>query len=165
MKCEYTVRFPPEWVGDHAWTLVEEVMTLRHEKTGEVMHVAGGVLDDGSNLIALHWSRGQNIARMSPDTDWKLEQRLAPPGARPEHVRQTWQGVLDTMLYGKECAEGDELIAAASTDDEKIAAVLHHPKALRIAYENFVKRCSDAGDGPPAFETFELGVSILAGES
>lgn len=162
---DYTVRFPPEWVGEHEWTIVEEVMTLRHTRTGEVMHVAGGVLDDGSNLIALHWSRGQNIARMGPDTGWKLEQRLAPPAARPEHVRQTWQNVLESMTYGKECAEGEDLIMAASTDDEKIAAVLHHPKALRIAYDNYVLRCAEAGDETTSFETFELGVSILAGES
>lgn len=162
---EISIVFPRSWIGEQGFQHAEVVQTLRHEATGEIMFIAGGVLDDGTNVIGLRWSRGQNLARMSPDTDWKIEQKRAP--RMPEYVRTTWEGVLDSMRFGKESADGDERIARMGHDvpvEEKYSAVLHHPALMREAYKRYINHVGTDGREPVPFETFELGTAILAGE-
>lgn len=163
-KIELVVEFPREWVEGHDWALVETVFHGHEDVSGDPIWAGGGVLDDGTNLIALRWSRGTHFVRMSPETGWSLEERLAPKP--PKHVRKLWRVVVESMVRGKrdaieEVRAADERLVKAETDEEKFAAVLHHPYALQRAYKAYCEQETE----PVPLETFKLGLAIVAGEA
>lgn len=164
---ELVVRFPAEWVEGHDWNLVETLLTSQDERSGELIWVGGGVLDDGANLVALRWPRGTHFARMSPETDWSIEERLAPKP--PKVVRKLWRVVVESMVRGKrdaieEVRAADKRLAQAETYEEKCAAVLHHPFALNRAYKAYCENATELGMDLVPLETFKQGLAIVAGE-
>lgn len=85
------VTFPPEWLRDRHWLPGHPSIVLTSDD--ETMFAAGGVLDDGTNLMGLCWPGGQRAYRYSPDTGWALEERFdgdAP--ARPAGLEDPRRG-------------------------------------------------------------------------
>jgi hypothetical protein len=65
------------------------------------MYLAGIVLDDGSIVMTLLYPGGKRYARVSPHTDWALEER--PEGQPPaekdrETINKVWREWLQTLI-------------------------------------------------------------------
>lgn len=58
-----TIAFPPEWIADLAWLPGFPQIVLHSDD--ETVFAAGGVLEDGSNLMGLCWPDGQRVYRRS----------------------------------------------------------------------------------------------------
>lgn len=107
--------WPAEWFGLSTWMFVDNPLNLTHEN-GSHMHVIGGVLKNGTNLLALTWEGGQNIARLDADHDWMLEERIDPRA--PKHARQFWREIIKSLAENRrECeAMSDEEARALAVD-------------------------------------------------
>jgi hypothetical protein len=53
---------------------------------------------DGSNLVGLCFPGGQRVYRMSPDTDWAIEERFE--GDAPEVAQDVWRVLVDCAAEG-----------------------------------------------------------------
>lgn len=70
-----TTEFPKEWMDGH-WFIEADLLVKGKLDNGQHVALGGGVLEDGTNLMGLVWETGQRLMRMSPDTDWAIEERL-----------------------------------------------------------------------------------------
>ena len=97
------VTFPAEW--DTAPPLLFDLLLeAKVTATGEHIVIAGGVLEDGTNLLALAYPGGQRTVRMSPVTGGAIEERLEGRELSldsDEPIRQVWRTCLDQMIDAK----------------------------------------------------------------
>lgn len=66
-----------------------------------VMHLAAVVLADGTSIFVLVYPGGERSARVSPHTDWALEERLdgnPPIEGHRAIVDEAWRGWLDALV-------------------------------------------------------------------
>lgn len=99
------LEWPPEWIGLHTWLRTDLVQSLRHEATGDLVFIAGGVLTDGTNLIGVCWPGGQHVATAGPRTGWSIEERVDPNA--PKYMRRIWRQVVKSMVQAKRDAEAE----------------------------------------------------------
>lgn len=88
-----TVDFPD------GWGTAAPVDTLIYSK-GD-LHIAGLLLDDGSNLFALIYPGGQRFVRAAPVADYALEEAFTgdPPSAEDKSaVEEEWRVLLSMMI-------------------------------------------------------------------
>lgn len=86
--------FPPEWKQDREWASGFPAVVLHSDD--ETMFAAGGVLEDGTNLMGLCWPGGQRVYRLSPDTGWALEERYQ--GDAPKSAARAWRILVEAAI-------------------------------------------------------------------
>jgi hypothetical protein len=89
------IEFPPEWLLGRSWRFTEVLFTK--ELDDGLAALAGGVLDDGTNLHALVFPGGQRLARHAPP-DWSLETRLS--GTQRTEMDEMWGATLEALANG-----------------------------------------------------------------
>lgn len=145
------VTVPREWETCEP-LFMEQLLRGRNETDGSLIWAAGGVLEDGTNLMVLKWSRGQNWLRSGPDTGWAIEERVSPN--QPKPVREIWRILVDSQVHAAARARsGEEL-----SDAEKIGVASRHPEMLREAYGHYC----DREENPVPFEQFEMAARVYA---
>lgn len=121
----FSVDLPEEWATAR---LVDQcVYAPRGDNDAPVMHLAALVLADGSSIFVLMYPGGERSARVSPHTDWALEERLGGNPPIEEHraiVDDAWRGWLDALVgigrfTGKLMQELDELDDEDEDEDEQ----------------------------------------------
>jgi hypothetical protein len=95
------IEFPPEWKAGKPWGKGFPQIMLSHEDG--TIFAAGGALVDGSNLVGLCFPGGQRVYRMSPDTDWAIEERFE--GDAPEVAQDVWRVLVDCAVRALRSAE------------------------------------------------------------
>jgi hypothetical protein len=87
-----------------------------------VMHLASLLLADGTSIFVLLYPGGERLARVSPHTDWGLEERLDGSPPSEEHqaaVDVAWRGWLEKLIrVGRFTAGLEREIAETEDDDE-----------------------------------------------
>lgn len=89
------IHFPADWLAGRDWSLGPDVVLTSDD---EKAIAAGGVLDDGTNLMGLCWPGGQRVYRTSPDTDWAFEERFE--GDAPPRIQDVWRIIIDCAVKG-----------------------------------------------------------------
>lgn len=104
---EFALDPPPAWLEGRHWLLVQALFTV--SENGDVTGVAGGgVLSDGTNIIGLVYDGGQRLMRMSPDTDWALEEHfIGDPPADDGKLGETWTGIVESFRLGMADAKAE----------------------------------------------------------
>jgi hypothetical protein len=111
-----TIEFPREWKLGKDWLPGFPQVVVTSEQDNAI--VAGGVLEDGTNLLGMCWPGGQRVLRASPDTGWAIEERF--DGTPSERLITAWRIVVDCQIKGARDAWaelGGRPGAAASRDD------------------------------------------------
>jgi hypothetical protein len=90
------IAFPPEWKHGKSWGPSYPQIILTGDE-GSII-AAGGVLQDGTNLLGLCWPGGQRVYRMSPDTGWALEERFDEAEPAPERVAEVWRILIEATV-------------------------------------------------------------------
>jgi len=100
------IKFPDEWYTA-PWDKCELISVLTIKRTGEQMFLAGGTLEDGTCLYGLGYSGGQRVMRLSPSTDWAIEERFrgTPKKADRRVVNDTWRGCVQSLVTAKQKTE------------------------------------------------------------
>lgn len=84
------LNFPPAWCRP-GWALTELLVT--RDVPGGKAFIVGGVLKDGTNLLAMAYPGGQRAMRCSPDTDWATEEHFTGRLVQDDEteLREAWR--------------------------------------------------------------------------
>jgi hypothetical protein len=100
------LEFPPEWMTA-PWIFCTVVVTLREQATNKRAWIAGGVLEDGTNVLAMLFEGGGHRAmRAGPVTRWGIEERLGTPDI-PKSLRGVWRQVIESSIKGQKAAQAE----------------------------------------------------------
>lgn len=95
--------FPVAWLDGKGWLIGPEIVAAHQLDDGAYGVIAGGVLSDGTNVLGMSFPRGQRLMRISPDTDWAIEERF--DGETPSAVLlEVWPKVVESMRLGMQDA-------------------------------------------------------------
>lgn len=105
---EGTIKFPEEWFTA-PWDKCELLQVLTITRTGKQMFYAGGTLGDGSCLYGLTFPGGERVLRISPHTEWSVEERFKgrPPRADRATVDRIWRAIVNSLIQSKAMAEAE----------------------------------------------------------
>lgn len=123
------VELPMEWQTAPIVS-AESFKMYRFEDDGELMHLGGGILGDGTNFFVLTYPGGARLARQSPLTDWALEERYQGAMPRPQHreaVIEIWRQVTAELADS-----GREMRDARATRTSAELAAMALPTALDL---------------------------------
>jgi hypothetical protein len=100
------VRFPEEWVKSR-WTKTDALAVATLTATGSTIALMGGVLEDGTCLYGLAFPGGQRVMRISPETEWAIEERFEgkPRLKDRKPVNNVWRSYVDSLIEAKRMAE------------------------------------------------------------
>lgn len=155
---EFTLELPEPWrTAEFRPAFIRPIaeVTLPRRRSGLLLLA---LLKDGTNVIGLTWDRGARLARVGPDTDWKLEERFTgrPPGPGEGALIRAWRVGVNCLLQAGKDAEAE---LAAGFEPPPACFCIDNPEAMDYAWEEFQERNPDV---PVTREQFELGVEVLA---
>lgn len=157
---EWTVELPEEWQTAPYRQGFVRVVAEAKLANGRAALLLAGMLKDGTVIFALSWHRGQRVARLSPNTDWALEERFTgcqPSAADKRKLTQLWRVTMDSMAGARMGTEADH--AAGYPTMPLTALALSSNDILDKAYETY---CAQADGDPVSREDFETAVEYLA---
>lgn len=104
-----TLTFPDHWVTE-PWLLHEVVATIDLPNGQGHAIAAGGVLQDGTNLLGIVYPRGQRIMRAGPATGWAIEEQFTGRplrAGRDDSLLRAWALLIQSSIHGKKSAEAE----------------------------------------------------------
>lgn len=108
-KPEATLNFPEHWVTE-PWMHTEVISVVTKDDDGTRAYIAGGVLNDGTNLMGLAYPGGQRVMRAGPATGWAIEEHFSGRPLREgpdDGLLEMWKNVVEASVYGKHAAEAE----------------------------------------------------------
>jgi hypothetical protein len=102
---EWTIELPPEWKTAE-WRFVAPSHTAELPN-GEKALMESAMLRDGTNLFAITWPGGQRLVRISPHTNWAIEERFAGevPAGCGELIGRLWRITVESAVSACKAAE------------------------------------------------------------
>lgn len=96
---------PPEWKTAR-WKFVEPSHTADLPGGGQGL-MFSAMLIDGTVLFAVVWTGGQRAVRISPETDWAVEERFTGdvPSGAAEVIGSLWTMVVECAVGAVKAAE------------------------------------------------------------